>query len=146
MRKSFVCFGAVMALFLVGSALCASSPYTVVKPDPQAVAAATKWLSVVDAGNYAQAYAMLPARIRSGGDALEKQWLDSYRARRTPLGGTLPRKFAKAYFGRTLQGSPDGYYEFLYYKTSFQHKAQAIESVVLTKESGHWQVSGYRIH
>ena len=57
----------------------------------------------------------------------------------------MSRKFAKAYFGRTLQGSPDGYYEFLYYKTSFQHKAQAIESVVLTKESGQWQVSGYRV-
>ena len=134
------------ALLLVGSALCGPSPYTVVKPDPQAVVVATKWLSVVDAGNYPQAYAMLPARIRAGGDALVKQWLGSYRARRTPLGRMLSRKFAKAYFGRTLQGAPDGYYEFLYYNTSFQHKAQAAEHVVLTKESGHWQVSGYRIH
>jgi hypothetical protein len=143
MRISLVCFGAVMALFLVGSALCASSPYTVVKPDPQAVAVATKWLSMMDGSNYAQAYAMFPARIRSGGDAVEKECIGHWRARRTPLGRTLLRKFAKAYFGRTLQGSPDGYYEFLYYKTSFQHKAQAIESVTLTKESGHWQVSGY---
>jgi hypothetical protein len=135
-----------MTLFFVGSGLCASSPYTMVKPDPQAAAAATKWLSVVDAGHYAEAYAMLPVRIRAGGDALEKQFLGSYRARRTPLGRVLSRKFAKAYFGRTLQGAPDGYYEFLYYKTSFQHKAQAAEQVVLTKESGHWQVSGYRIH
>jgi len=146
MRISLLCFGAVMALSFVGNAFCASSPYTAVKPDPQVVAVATKWLSVVDAGNYAQAYAMMPARVRAGGDALEKQWLGSYRARRTPLGRTLSRKFAKAYFGRTLQGSPDGYYEFLYYKTSFQHKAQATEGLTLTKESGHWQVSGYRIH
>jgi Protein of unknown function (DUF4019) len=144
MRISFICFGAVMALFPVGSALCASSPYTVVAPDRQAVAAANKWLSVMDASNYAQAYAMFPARIRSGGDAIEKQCIGYWRTRRTPLGRTLSRKFAKAYFGRTLQGSPDGYYEFLYYNTSFQHKAQAIESVTLTKESGHWQVSGYR--
>ena len=145
MRIPLVCFGAVMALFLVGSALCASSPYTVVKPDPQAVVVATKWLSVVDAGNYAQAYAMLPARIRAGGDALEKQWLGSYRARRTPLGRTLSRQFVEAYFARTLPGSPDGYYELLMYKTSFQHKARATEGVTLTKESGHWQVSGYRV-
>jgi hypothetical protein len=145
MRTFLLCFAATMSLFIVGSALCASSPYTVVKPDPQAVAAATKWLSVMDASNYAQAYAMFPARIRAGGDALEKQCIGFWRARRTPLGRTLSRKFAKAYFGRTLQGSPDGYYEFLYYNTSFQHKAQAIESVTLTKESGHWQVSGYRI-
>jgi hypothetical protein len=143
-RISLLCFGAMMALFVVGSALCAS-PDTVVKPDPQAVAVATKWLSVFDAGNYAQAYAMLPARIRSsGGDTLEKMWVTYWRAKRTPLGRTLSRKFAKAYFARTLQGSPDGYYEFLYYNTSFQHKAQAAEGVTLTKESGHWQVSGYK--
>ena len=143
MRISLVCFGAITALSVVGSALCASSPYTVVAPDRQAVATANKWLSVFDAGNYPEAYAMFPARIRSGGDAIEKQWIGIWRARRAPLGRTLSRKFAKAYFGRTLQGSPDGYYEFLYYKTSFQHKAQAIEGVTLTKESGHWQVSGY---
>jgi len=116
----------------------------VVRPDPQALSAASKWLSVVDAGNYAQAYEMLPARIRAGGDALEKQWVGSYRARRTPLGRMLSRKFVKAGFSRTLLGSPDGYYEFFLYKSSFQRKAQAIESITLTKESGHWQVSGYR--
>jgi Protein of unknown function (DUF4019) len=45
---------------------------------------------------------------------------------------------------KTLPGSPDGYYEFFHYNTSFQHKTQAAESVVLTKESGNWQVSAYR--
>lgn len=145
MRIFLSCFASTMAVFLVGSAFCASSPYTVAKPDPKAVAVVTNWLSVVDAGNYAQAYEMFPARIRAAGELAEKQCIGFWRAKRTPLGRALSRKFAKAYFGRTLQGSPDGYYEFLYYKTSFQHKAQAIESVTLTKESGHWQVSGYRI-
>ena len=145
MRISLVCLGALMALFVVGNALCASSPYTVVAPDRQAVARANKWFSVMDAGNYAQAYAMFPARIRSGGDAIEKQCIGTWRARRTPLGRTLSRRFVKAYFGTTLAGSPDGYYEFLFYKTSFQHKAQAIESVTLNKESGQWQVSGYHV-
>ena len=135
-----------MALFVGGSALGASSSYTAVRPDPRAVAVATEWLSVLDRGNYAQAYAMFPTRIKSGGDTVEKQCIAFWRTRRTPLGRTLSRKFGKAYFGKTLQGSPDGYYEFLYYKTSFQRKAQAIEGLTLTKESGHWQVSGYRIH
>jgi hypothetical protein len=142
---SLLHFGAMIALLLVDSAFGAQSSYPVVQPDPQALAAASKWLSVVDAGNYAEAYAMLPARERSGGDAIEKQWVGSQRLRRTPLGRTLSRKFVKAYFARTLPGAPDGYYELLMYKTSFQHKAQANEGVTLTKESGHWQVSGYRI-
>ncbi len=144
MRISLLCFGAMMPLFLVGSALCASSPYTVVKPDPQAVAVATKWLSVVDAGNYAEAFATFPARIRSGGDAVQKYWVGYLRAKRAPLGRALSRKLVKAWFTKTLPGSPDGYYEFFHYDTSFQHKTRGAESVVLTKESGHWQVSAYR--
>jgi hypothetical protein len=144
MRICLLCFGAMMALFFIGSAHCASSPYTVVKPDPQAVAVATKWLSVVDAGNYAEAFTMFPARIRSAGVAIEKQWIGYQRAKRTPLGRTLSRKLVKAWFTKTLPGSPDGYYEFFHYNTSFQRKTQAAESVTLTKESGHWQVSGYR--
>jgi hypothetical protein len=38
----------------------------------------------VDAGNYSEAYAMLAARVRSVGDAVEKQWVGSQRAKRTP--------------------------------------------------------------
>jgi hypothetical protein len=145
MKTSLLNFAAIITLSLVGSAFGASSSYPVVKPDPQAVAVANKWLSVFDAGNYAQAYAMLPARIRSAGDAVEKQWVGYQRAKRTPLGRTLSRQFVKAYFARTLPSAPDGYYELFMYKTPFQHKAQATEGVTLTKESGHWQVSGYRV-
>ena len=145
MRIPLLNFAAIITLSLVGSSFGASSSYPVVKPDPQAVAVANKWLSVFDAGSYAEAYAMFPARVRSAGDAVEKQWVGSQRAKRTPLGRTLSRQFVEAYFARTLPGSPDGYYELLMYKTSFQHKARATEGVTLTKESGHWQVSGYRV-
>ena len=144
MKSSLLNFAAIVALSLVGNAFGGSSSYPKVKPDPQAVAVANKWLLVFDAGNYAEAYAMFPARLRSAGDAVEKQWVGSQRAKRTPLGRTLSRQFVEAYFAKTLPGSPDGYYELLMYKTSFQHKARATEGVTLTKESGHWQVSGYR--
>jgi hypothetical protein len=116
----------------------------VVKPDPEAVTVATKFLSVVDAGNYTETFAMFPARIRSGGDALEKNWVSYLNVKRAPLGRMVSRKLVKAWFTKTLPGSPDGYYEFFHYDTSFQHKMQGAESVVLTKESGHWQVSAYR--
>jgi hypothetical protein len=145
MKTSLLNFAAIITLSIVANAFGASSSYPKVKPDPQAVAVANKWLSVFDAGNYSEAYAMLAARVRSAGDAVEKQWVGSQRAKRTPLGRTLSRQFVEAYFARTLPGSPDGYYELLMYKTSFQHKAQATEGVTLTKESGHWQVSGYRV-
>lgn len=132
----------MIALSLVGSAFGAES-YPAVQPDPQVLAAASKWLSVVDAGNYAQAFAMFPARLRAAGDTAEKQWLAFFRGKRAPLGRVLSRNFVKAQFARTLPGSPDGYYEFFTYATQFQRKAKGVERVILTKESGHWQVSGY---
>ena len=98
---------------LVANAFGASSSYPKVKPDPQAVAVANKWLSVFDAGNYSEAFAMFPARVRSAGDGVEKQWVGSQRAKRTPLGRTLSRQFVEAYFAKTLPDSPDGYYELL---------------------------------
>jgi hypothetical protein len=143
MRISLPNFAVMITLSLVGSAFGASSSYPVVQPDPQALAVASKWLSVVDAGNYAESYAMLAPRIRSGG--FEKNWVGHLRVKRAPLGRLLSRKFVKAQFARTLPGAPDGYYEFFTYSTSFARKAQAAELVVLTKESGHWQVSGYQL-
>jgi ABC-type uncharacterized transport system YnjBCD substrate-binding protein len=144
MRTSLRRFAAGIALSLVGNAFCASSQYQAVKPDPEAVTVANKFLAVVDAGNYTETLAMFPARIRSGGDAFEKNWVSYLNVKRAALGRMVSRKLVKAWFTKTLPGSPDGYYEFFHYDTSFQHKTQGAESVVLTKESGHWQVSAYR--
>ncbi len=142
MRISLLHLFGIITLSFVGTAAAASS-FPVVKPDPQAIAAAAQWLTIVDGGNYAHSFEVLPARIRSSGEAGERNWVSFLRSRRAPLGRPLSRVFVKAQFSNTLAGSPDGNYEFLTYKTSFQRKAQAIEQVTLTKESGHWQVSGY---
>jgi hypothetical protein len=145
MKISLMHFTAIVTLLWVASAPAATSPtpFPVVKPDPQAVAAASKWLAVVDAGNYSDAYDMYPVRITRSGDTMKKEWVGILRARRSPLGRPLSRKLAKAQFSHTLAGAPDGNYEFLTYNTAFAHKAQTIEVLTLTKESGSWQVSGY---
>jgi hypothetical protein len=54
----------------------------------------------------------------------------------------LRQALAKAQFARTLPGSPHGYNQFFTYHTSFE--GAGCWQVTLTKESGHWQVSGYR--
>jgi hypothetical protein len=130
MRTSLRRFGAGIALSLIGNAFCASSQYQAVNPDPEAVTVATKFLSVVDTGNYTETFAMFPARIRSGGDAFEKNWVSYLNVKRAPLGRMVSRKLVKAWFTKTLPGSPDGYYEFFHYDTSFQHKMQGAESMV----------------
>jgi hypothetical protein len=148
MKISLLHFTAIVTLLGVVSGAAAKSPtpFPAVKPDPQAVAAATKWLAVVDAGNYSDGYDMFPPRITRSGDAMKNQWVGFLRARRSPLGRPLSRKLVKAQFSHTLAGAPDGNYEFLTYNTALAHKAQTTEMVTLTKESGHWQVSGYHFN
>ena len=130
--------------------LCCTRPVTAaqplgrpVKPDPEGVAAGNGWFGVFDAGHYQEARRMMAKRIQKGGAVHEQQFIAWARARRSPLGAVLNRQLMWARFTNSLPGAPDGNYEFLRYKTSFQHKASAEEELTLTKESGHWEVSGY---
>jgi hypothetical protein len=116
----------------------------VVTADREAVAAANKWLAKVDTGNYRDAWDAYPSRIKRGGTTIEEQYVGYLKARRAPLGPAISRSLFRARFSNTLAGSPDGNYEFLDYRTSFERKKEGFEIVTLTKESGHWQVSGYR--
>jgi uncharacterized protein DUF4019 len=117
-----------------------------VKPDPDAVAAGNRWFAQFDAGNYETARHMMAKRVQRGGALHEQQFIAWSRERRSPLGSVVNRQLMWARFTNTLPGAPDGNYEFLHYKTSFQHKASAEEELTLTRESGHWEVSGYHMH
>ena len=107
-------------------------------------AAALHWLQLVDAGDYAQAYEEEPARLRAS--TTEAQFIRSMEGRRAPFGRVLSRKFIGAAFTRKLTGSPDGHYESILFRTSFQHKALAAERVILAHESSRWRVVDYRVY
>jgi hypothetical protein len=107
-------------------------------------AAALHWLQLVDAGNYAQAYEEEPARLRAS--TTDAQFIRSMEGRRAPFGKVLSRKFIGAAFTRKLTGSPDGQYESILFRTSFEHKKVAAERVILAYESGQWRVVDYRVY
>ena len=107
-------------------------------------AAALHWLRLVDAGDYEQAHEEESARLRTS--TTEAQFIRSMEGRRAPFGRVLSRKFIGAAFTRKLTGSPDGRYESILFKTSFQHKAVAAERVILTYESRRWRVVDYRVY
>jgi hypothetical protein len=149
MKTNIVVKLAAFCVLCVCPAGLAKLPAThgrVVKPDPAAVTAAAAFLTNVDASAYSSAYAQLAARCRRGGSRGEEQVLTYFRIRREPLGKVLSRSLSRARFSNTISGGPDGSYEFLDYETVFTHKAHGIEVVTLTKESGHWEVSGYHIY
>lgn len=107
-------------------------------------AAALQWLALVDAADYAAAYEQEPARLRAA-TTLE-QFVRSMEGRRAPFGKVISRSFIGAAFTRKLTGSPDGRYESILFRTSFQQKALAAERVILSYESGRWRVVDYRLY
>jgi Protein of unknown function (DUF4019) len=152
MRKTFP---ALSILICLGSLLFCSDAHAriqlprtsdqVVSPDRAAVAASNAWLAIVDSGSYTKSFQELPRRIQAGGETAEKGFVSWLRSRRAPLGDVVSRRVVRARFSHTMAGGPDGNYEFLDYETTFTRKTSALEIVTLTTESGHWQVSGYKI-
>jgi hypothetical protein len=140
---TLVCSTALFIVSCPGFVAAAQLLGRPVKPDPEAVAGGNRWLVVFDSGDYKTARHMMAKRVQRGGAIHEEQFIAWARERRAPLGRVLRRELMWARFSNTLPTAPDGNYEFLRYKTSFQHKAQAEEELTLTKESGHWEVSGY---
>ena len=112
--------------------------------ETEARAAALRWLQLLDAGDYAEAYSAEPARLRAA--TTHAQFVRSMEGRRAPFGRVLSRAFIGAAFTRKLTGSPDGLYESILFRTSFEHKKVAAERVILTEESHRWRVVDYRVY
>jgi hypothetical protein len=66
--------------------------------------------------------------------------------RRAPFGRVLSRKFIGAAFTHKMTGSPDGRYESILFRTSFEHKSLAAERLILSHESQEWRVVDYRVY
>ena len=112
--------------------------------EKEARAAVEAWLALIDSADYAAAYAAEPARLRSA--TTEEQFLRSMQGRRQPFGRVLSRNFIGAAYTRKLTGAPDGNYESILLKTSFENKKLAAERVILSQESNGWKVVDYRVY
>ena len=145
MFSSFICQKTAARFLLVFFFfLSLATTSSAISPDDQAARqAAFDWLALVDAGHYAKAYESYPPRVRT--ERGEQRSLDWFRTRRLPLGRTRSRTFLRVNHTHTLIGAPDGNYQQIVFKTSFDRKANGAEGLVVTKETGRWQVSGYGI-
>lgn len=147
MRRAFtvvVCFCVVL---LSGCAFPRSASKSLAEKkvrEKETRAAALEWLALVDAGNYPEAYAKEPARLRAA--TTEEQFIRSMEGRRVPFGRVLSRSFIGAAFTRKLSGSPDGRYESILFRTAFETKKLAAERVILSHEAGEWRVVDYRVY
>ncbi|MDD5564342.1 MAG: DUF4019 domain-containing protein [Thermoanaerobaculaceae bacterium] len=137
-RASAVAWGA-LALLLATTVVGAAE-----SPEAKAVASAKSWLALVDAGKYGPSWDAAAATFK--GAVAQADWERMVGSVRGPLGGLLSRELAASKAVSSLPGAPDGRYVVVQFKTAFEHKAQAVETVTTVLESdGAWRVTGYFI-
>ena len=113
-------------------------------PLSRAEIAATRWLAVVDAGDYPLSWRTAANLLQSS--VTQPQWEIALQTSRLPLGSVKSRTLKAASYSRTLPFAPDGDYVLMEYETRFEFKPLAIETLTTMKDRDNtWKVAGYFI-
>jgi predicted SnoaL-like aldol condensation-catalyzing enzyme len=112
--------------------------------EKQAVAVAESWLAQVDDGKYAESWDAAAEYLKNV--ASKEDFVKSLNAARKPLGKLNSREVKSKEYRTSLPGAPDGEYVVIQFKTSFENKKAAIETVTpMLDKDKKWRVSGYYI-
>lgn len=132
-------------ILVIAALLAAASVAHAAGPADHDAAAkdAGAWLAVVDAGKYADSWQQASPAFQKA--EAQAAWEQALQTVRTPLGKLVKRELADAKYSTTLPGMPDGQYWVLHENTVFEHKAAAVETVVLVPAGDSWKVAGYFI-
>lgn len=131
-----------LAVLVLGFAGCASESNPAA--EQKGVAAAEAWLALVDAEKYGESWETAAAFFKKA--VSREKWEKGIGVFRKPLGKVVSRELKSKKFKTSLPGAPDGQYVLLQFKTSFEKKKSAIETVTpMLDEDGVWRVSGYYI-
>lgn len=136
----------VLTLGVVAVCVLASSPVLAQSEEAEkkAVAAATAWLALVDAGRYAESWDAAAAYFKNA--VSQDNWVKMLEGARKPLGKLISRKLAAKKYATSLPGAPDGQYVVIQFSAEFAAKAKAVETVTpMLDGDGVWRVSGYFI-
>jgi hypothetical protein len=144
LKSALIVCAMVMARGAVGLAAQEHAPTTQQTAEQIAVREGESWLAMMDAGKYADSWKAAAAVMR-GAVTMEK-WESTMKNVRDPLGKLESRKLQSATYTTLLPGVPDGDYVVILYETSFEHKATAQETVIMSREKDKvWRVAGYYI-
>ncbi len=109
-----------------------------------AEAVAKAWLLLVDEGKYSESWNETATYFK--GAVTMDSWIKSMHSFRQPLGKVKSRKLMSKKYTKTLPGAPDGEYVVIQYRSSFENKKSAIETITpMLDKDGKWKVSGYYI-
>ncbi len=111
---------------------------------PAAVDSATFWLGLIDSGDYGASWEEAADIFKNA--ATKEQWAGMAKTVRQPLGKVISRRVMSKMPTKNVPGGPDGEYVIIQFKTSFENKKDAIETVTpILDEDGAWRVTGYYI-
>lgn len=116
--------------------------------NPEAEKAATEaagaWLALLDSGKYSESWQECAELFRKL--VTKDRHEEATKALRTSLGKVLSREIKSTLYTTTAPGAPDAQYVIIQYKTSFENKKSAVETVTpMLDKDGKWRVSGYYI-
>ena len=109
----------------------------------QAASSGEAWLGLIDNGKYADSWREASSYFRSR--VPEKAWVSMVQGVRAPLGALVSRSQPSVTFAKTLPGAPDGNYALMQFQTSFQNKANAVETLTVMADGEKWRAAGYFI-
>lgn len=103
-----------------------------------------QWLAHLDHHEYQESWQTAALYLQRAIPA--PQWTQTLVAHREPFGKVIQRQHSTTEYKGTLPGVPNGQYAIAHFLTSFEKKDQALETVVMTRESsGTWKAIGYTI-
>jgi hypothetical protein len=97
--------------------------------------AADKWLALLDAGNYKEAYKQSARQIRD--NATADEWSAQMHSVRDAAGAVGQRTLSSA--------KPAGDNMVFEFATAFANKPKAVETLMMSREGGSWKAGGYFI-
>jgi hypothetical protein len=136
------CIAALLAISVVCIAGCASG----IDPEVEklAVKSAEKWVKLLDNARYARTWEIAAPSFKS--NITKEAWVESIQASRGPLGESVSREIRSKRYRTSLSGAPDGEYVTVKFKTSFENKKSAVETVTsMLEENDDWSVCRYSI-
>jgi DNA-binding CsgD family transcriptional regulator len=147
-RSSWLAAGVVMSLIL-GIAALALQPQSVSTSAPvpapatpaqaEVVRTARAWLTMVDAGRWAESWRATGATFRSMNTV--EAWTRASEEGRVPLGAVVSR----AELSREAVPAPPHGLQMVKFRTSFATRPNATETLTLVREGEAWRVVGYVI-
>lgn len=142
LNTSFFLVGLLVAVPFVGTAQEAEADEHKAEK-AAALKSALSWLELADEDKFSKTYDATAALFQK--NVTKEDWKKSLEGVRSPLGKVVSREVAAQRYLTQMPGAPDGEYVVLQFRTEFENKKEAMETVTPIKENGEWKVSGYFI-